>query len=125
MLLRELITRPTQVVIGLAARDRWTAIDELMATLLEVARIPAEKTAAVAQANLARESIVCPSCGAQWTLEPEVHRCPGWEQPAPWMVPEWQGDRWGIWPVFVLACVVVAFGVLGALIVWGIEALYG
>lgn len=63
MLLRELIIRPTQVVVGLAARERWSAIDELMTTLLEVARIPAEKALAVAQAVRAREESMSTGIG--------------------------------------------------------------
>lgn len=63
MLLRELITRPDQVVLNLAAHDRWRAIEELMATLVRVAEMPADVASAVAGAVRAREESMSTGIG--------------------------------------------------------------
>jgi mannitol/fructose-specific phosphotransferase system IIA component (Ntr-type) len=63
MLLRELITSPAQIVVDLAAHDRWSAIEELMATLVEVAHIPVDLEQAVADAVRAREESMSTGIG--------------------------------------------------------------
>ena len=63
MLLTELITHPSQVVIDLKATDRWQAIDELVAVLVEHARLPESEAEAVVAAVRDREQMMSTGIG--------------------------------------------------------------
>ncbi len=63
MQLHELISKPAQIITDLRATDRWEAIDELLALLIETARIPADTAAAVAAAVHEREKTMSTGIG--------------------------------------------------------------
>ena len=63
MRLHELITRPEQIVTDLAAVDRWSAINELLAVLVKTAGIEPRHAAAVATAVREREQTMSTGIG--------------------------------------------------------------
>jgi mannitol/fructose-specific phosphotransferase system IIA component (Ntr-type) len=63
MRLHDLIDRPSQIVTALAAKDRWQAIDELVAVLVKTARVAPGRADAVAEAVRAREQTMSTGIG--------------------------------------------------------------